>query len=90
MSTAKFVHPTSRREITRSECVALDGWLKQHGHHVSKKGGEGDSQTPVVDAWEHRNDAAPEPALRSTREEAHAIFTALFAGSSLVSLYNLY
>ena len=82
VSTATFVHPLSRRELTRAECVALDQYLTKHslqGTHVTSvfEGAKAGDATIA----QHRAQAeavlqslfgrATERRSRSRREDEH-------------------
>ena len=66
VSTAHFVHPISRRDLTREECVALDHYCAEHqldGGHV----------TEVFDAA-----SAGDASVAQHRAEAETVLTTLF------------
>jgi len=85
VSTGTFLHPISRRELTRDECASLDSYLVQH------KVGE----PRVLYSFDHRNDYDSDPAMAmrgsasirimQLRDEANRVLLHLFAGASAQS-----
>ena len=74
ISSASFVHPVSRRELTKQDCIALDAHLAACS--LRKVG--------VTEVFEHKerlND--PEERIAMLRQEASAIIEAFFSGSSM-------
>jgi hypothetical protein len=73
VSSASFVHPVSRRDLTKEDCLALDAHLA--ASRLRRIG--------VTDVFLHKerlND--PEERIAVLREEASAIIEAFFSGSS--------
>jgi hypothetical protein len=75
VSTGRFEHPLSRRDVRRDECVSLDAYLKEHGlPHLR-----------VCYAFDHRDEFAPDGSgntVTALREEATRIMQSLFSASS--------
>ena len=67
VSTGMFLHPISRRELTREECVRLDAHLRQY-----RLGDAG-----VLHAFDHkdeyRNQTSPENQVRQLQEAGMTI-----------------
>ena len=74
VSTGVFVHPISRRELTRDDCLRLDAHLRKHrlGKDV------------VVHAFDHQEDYkkkdTPENQVVRLQEEASTILRNLYSG----------
>ena len=75
VSTGSFLHPISRRDLTREECVRLDDYLRQH-----RLGNAG-----VLHAFDHRdeykNQVSPENQVRQLQEAAASLLHNLYEGS---------
>ena len=76
VSTGVFVHPVSRRELTRDDCEALDAHLTKH-----KLG-----KASVCYAFDHQEDYkkkdSPENQVLRLQEEASALLRSLYSGGS--------
>jgi len=83
VSTGQFFHPTTRREVTRTECERLDNYLQAYS-----LGNEVLEQQAVVHAYDQRGEydtAHVDPASRLThlRAEADRIMAAIFVPRQL-------
>ena len=76
VSTGSFLHPISRRELTREECERLDEYLRLH-----RLGNAG-----VLHAFDHKdeykNGVSPENQVRQLQEAAAALLHNLYQSSS--------
>ena len=84
VSTGSFLHPISRRDITRDECVRLDAYVRQH------KLGEAN----VVLAFERKdsyvNGVSPDVLVAQAQEAASTLLHNLYVGSQRTTTCLLY
>ena len=84
VSTGSFVHPTSRRELTREDCASLDAHLRQHRL-------ERPCVASCFDAKEdYTRQQSPENRVRLLQEEAATLLQNLYSrpGSSSRSRHS--
>eukprot|EP00966_Prymnesium_polylepis_P152610 3524930-Prymnesium_polylepis.1 len=74
VSTGQFIHPMSRRELTRDDCEALDTHIRKH-----KLGDDG-----VVYAFDNKEDYkkkdSPENRVQRMQQEADTLLRSLYSG----------